>query len=332
MLSYQPFFKITLQHSFVGSAIACLLIASPVLSQIAQTTSDRNPGFLFKDVPLPVSQPCSATRMRADIKQLNLPSPLAINRIYYQRLIAECRALAVPALIQALKNPQENIRANAALAIGQIGTEASAAIPALIGLLDDKSNVVQINVAYALGQMGWMAEAALPALSDRLEDENRAVIASAANAIGQIGSSLLSVRYLELYGVVTERNGMRDRDLSAEGKARQNGLRLNLFAALYDAYNKLNTVRTNNRAAWNRDANAQPAYVSLIEAMEAVDVIDYVFNDFVSSCSSGAKSDVACVSGGAQLVATMSSHVDRNRPAVCRITPIRYVIPRCRTR
>lgn len=328
MLDYRRFFEVTLQHSFVASAIACFLSTAPALPQTAQPTSD--PGFLFEDVPIPISQPCSAAGIRAYIRQLNLPSNLAINSIHYRTLIFECKELALPALIEALEDPQENIRANTALAIGQMGTKASAAIPALIKALGDESHGVQVNTAYALGQIGWAAESALPALSDRLEDEDRAMIASAATAIGQIGSSLQNVRYWELYGVVTERNGIRYVDgLSEEGRARQTGLRLNLFAALYDAYSKLDAVRTNNRAAWNRDANAQPAYVSIIEAMEAVEVIDYIFDDFVSSCRRNGA--VTCVEGGAQLVATMSSHIDRNRPAVCRITPIRYVIPRCRT-
>jgi hypothetical protein len=92
MLNYRRFFKITLQYplGIVGSAIACLLSTSPALSQASQPTSDRNPGFLFEDVPIPVSQPCSTAGIRAYVRQLNVPSHLAINRIYYQRLVSEC--------------------------------------------------------------------------------------------------------------------------------------------------------------------------------------------------------------------------------------------------
>ena len=89
---------------------------------------------------------------------------------------------AVPALIDGLKD--ENLRFNAAIALGQIGT---ASIAPLIEALKDHEEDVRKSAASALGQIGPDAKAARPHLVDVLEDENAAVRASAARALGQIG-------------------------------------------------------------------------------------------------------------------------------------------------
>ncbi|MFN6495680.1 MAG: hypothetical protein RMX65_001240 [Nostoc sp. DedQUE01] len=79
MFHYQQLFKISLQ-AFLGlsSGLAvCFLFSSPVFSQIAQSTNERNSEFLFKDVPIPASRICPDVEIKTYIKQLDFPSQLA---------------------------------------------------------------------------------------------------------------------------------------------------------------------------------------------------------------------------------------------------------------
>ena len=62
------------------------------------------------------------------------------------------RAEAVPALIEALRDPGVEVRQGAALALGQIGpgVEAATAIPELIKVFNDRSHIARQNAASAL--------------------------------------------------------------------------------------------------------------------------------------------------------------------------------------
>ena len=60
---------------------------------------------------------------------------------------------AVPALIQALKDENKDVRVNAAVALGQIGEGAKDVVPALIQALKDQDEWVRINAAWALEEI-----------------------------------------------------------------------------------------------------------------------------------------------------------------------------------
>ena len=94
---------------------------------------------------------------------------------------------AVPALIEALKDDDNEVRRNAAFALGRIGPAAEAAVPALIEALKDEDSDVQRRAAFALGRIGPAAEAAVPALIEALKDEDSDVQRRAASALGRIG-------------------------------------------------------------------------------------------------------------------------------------------------
>ena len=130
-------------------------------------------------------------------------------------------ATAVPALTEALADPDETVRANAAYALGDIGRPAQVAthqlaqaltddsapvrrnatealgtigqtdgsiVPALASLLQDKQYWVRDNAARTLAKMGAAAESAVTALQCALSDENRYVRFNAAMALKQIGT------------------------------------------------------------------------------------------------------------------------------------------------
>ncbi|MCQ6560659.1 HEAT repeat domain-containing protein [Paenibacillus mendelii] len=136
--------------------------------------------------------------------------------------LIECGAAAVPALIALLEEGEEagEARAYAALALGEIGHDASAAIPSLISLLQDSSPFVRQHAVEAFGvmrladsvvidevckvlledpkdfirftaglslaRMGPLAAQAVPALESALTDSYRYVPSVAVDALDRI--------------------------------------------------------------------------------------------------------------------------------------------------
>jgi hypothetical protein len=76
---------------------------------------------------------------------------------------------AVPALIEALRSPDPNMRQQSADTLARIGPAASNAVPALTALLDDPDPRVKKSAVRALGQIGPAAAAAVPSLMRALE-------------------------------------------------------------------------------------------------------------------------------------------------------------------
>src|SRR5215471_9302105 len=71
-------------------------------------------------------------------------------------------ASAVPDLITALKDKDDQVRARAAESLWSIGAKAKEAIPALTFALKDKKTDVRLSAAGALGEMAPEAETAIP--------------------------------------------------------------------------------------------------------------------------------------------------------------------------
>lgn len=136
------------------------------------------------------------------------------------RVLARIGAAAVPALIQALRQPQERTREFAADALGDIGPAADAAVDDLTALLQEDSDArwwaayalarirptaaplsiliaavqsapsdAREAAAVALAGLGESGAEALPALREALEDSSRTVRAAAWHAIKHITPS-----------------------------------------------------------------------------------------------------------------------------------------------
>jgi HEAT repeat protein len=90
---------------------------------------------------------------------------------------------ATPALIQALQDENWRVREAAARTLGQIGDPQ--ATPALIQALQDEEEDVRWEAAWALGEIG--DPQATPALIQALQDENWRVREAAAEALEKIG-------------------------------------------------------------------------------------------------------------------------------------------------
>jgi HEAT repeat protein len=95
---------------------------------------------------------------------------------------------AVPALIEALKDDDEDVRRAAAGALGEIGDPQ--AVPALIEALKDDDEYVRRAAVGALGKIGDLQ--AVPALLEALKDRDEYVRWAAVGALGEIGMLAVS--------------------------------------------------------------------------------------------------------------------------------------------
>ena len=95
--------------------------------------------------------------------------------------------LAVPALIRAFQDDDEEVRGSAAEALVKIGPVS---VSALIEKLHDEQSHVRARSAYVLGRFGDAAKASIPSLIGLLEDEHPGVRRTAANVLGGLAQML----------------------------------------------------------------------------------------------------------------------------------------------
>ncbi|MCQ8893859.1 MAG: HEAT repeat domain-containing protein [Methanolinea sp.] len=86
-------------------------------------------------------------------------------------------------VIRALHNPEDEVREEAARALGELGDRR--AVDPLIGLLSDENRYVRREAAKSLGRIG--DERAIPALISALKDEDRYGREGAAEGLGEMG-------------------------------------------------------------------------------------------------------------------------------------------------
>jgi HEAT repeat protein len=97
---------------------------------------------------------------------------------------------AVPALAQAVSDPDFHVRGNAVRALGAIGPDAAAAVPDLIKALSDPESEIRKAAATALGKIGPRAKEAIPALEGKSKDDrDYEVRRAAAQALEEIRKS-----------------------------------------------------------------------------------------------------------------------------------------------
>ncbi len=96
--------------------------------------------------------------------------------------------VALPALLQALNDKNTYVVAWSVEALGNIGAEAKEAVPELIRLLHPVQEYPRRAAAEALGKMGPDAKAAIPALLEALEDKDLYLPFNAARALVKIGA------------------------------------------------------------------------------------------------------------------------------------------------
>ena len=152
-----------------------------------------------KRIPLTVAVPALVALGHSPVEAVPLliaglrassNSPMSPDWLRCFGLIGPPAAPAVPALTDALQNPDSRTRAPVALALGQIGPSASNAVPALTQTLADEWWYVRENAAIALGKLGSNAASAIPELAKLAQgDQNADVRKAAAEAINSIKRS-----------------------------------------------------------------------------------------------------------------------------------------------
>jgi HEAT repeat protein len=97
-------------------------------------------------------------------------------------------APAVPALIDALGDPDRWVREGAGKALAAVGPGAAAAVPALMKTLSDEDDYVRVRAAQALGAIGPAAKEAIPLLEFHAADpdESEGVHLHAKDAVRRI--------------------------------------------------------------------------------------------------------------------------------------------------
>jgi HEAT repeat protein len=89
---------------------------------------------------------------------------------------------AIPALIVSLKDSDHDVRSNAAMALGSIGSDGKTVIPALVLAVRDKDYAVREEAVDSLGRIGKDAQLAVPALVAALTDKDDSVRYAATSA------------------------------------------------------------------------------------------------------------------------------------------------------
>jgi HEAT repeat protein len=141
---------------------------------------DREPGKVIQDVQGP-----AGIRGAAALASVLRTRSVAL-RIAAARSLAGLGLDARPAqsaLVDALKNPDKDVRRAAAEALGQMGTEV---LPVLVRLLGNADSLLREGAARALGQMGLPARSAVKALEKLRKDPISPVRTQVALALWSI--------------------------------------------------------------------------------------------------------------------------------------------------
>jgi len=136
------------------------------------------------------NQPSSTEVLLSAMKK----HPLYDVRSYIASVLGETgNKVAVPGLIEALRDTNYEVRRGAAFALGGIGDKV--AVPGLIEALRDTNCEVREGAAFALGEIG--DKVAVPVLIEALRDTNHEVRRRAASALCRNGDKVALSVWIE---------------------------------------------------------------------------------------------------------------------------------------
>lgn len=119
---------------------------------------------------------CTGGEIPVDTAQLSAPVNVAAVAIIKQDMqqdvasdaLGRIGTPAVPALSEALADPDASVRIEACRALAYMGPKAKDAVPPLTQTLGDPEESVRLEAARALGQIGESAQLAVPELMQML--------------------------------------------------------------------------------------------------------------------------------------------------------------------
>src|SRR5690606_27380056 len=91
----------------------------------------------------------------------------------------------VPAVVEAVGDPDSDVRGNAIAGLGAFGNAAEAAVPAIAETLQGDASIAARS-AEALGRIGKPAAAAIPALTEATGHESAEVRSAAIGALSRV--------------------------------------------------------------------------------------------------------------------------------------------------
>jgi len=125
-----------------------------------------------------------AAALRSESVQERRDAAMALARL------GEGAAPALPALLTAVSDADEETRYYALLALGEAGGKAPEVVPALSArLAANHSAAIRCAAAHALGRIGPAAAPAAPALAEMLRSHNERVRCTGATALAAIGEA-----------------------------------------------------------------------------------------------------------------------------------------------
>ncbi|MEG4493040.1 HEAT repeat domain-containing protein [Microcoleus sp. D3_18_C4] len=209
---------------------------------------------------------CSMNETEFEAQTLQLLKARGVdeNRLWrYQAALGEKEA-AISSLLLRIEDANENVRRQAAQALGELGNASETVISALLLRLQDKNSGVRLLAARALGKFGNASESAISALLLRLEDGDNSVHRlRAAEALGNLGNASESVISALLLRLEDGDKWVRRQAVRALGNL-GNASESVISALLLRLENGDNSVRSCAAYALDRLGNASEAVISAL--------------------------------------------------------------------
>jgi beta-lactamase regulating signal transducer with metallopeptidase domain len=114
-------------------------------------------------------------------------------RFAVEALVRDAPREAVPALVEAIRRPDDYVRTQAIQVMRLVDLHAAGLVNALAVALQDGEPLLRIHAAQALGEIGPGAAAAVPALVEALRDKDQFLRTAAVKALGKMKPPAASV-------------------------------------------------------------------------------------------------------------------------------------------
>ncbi|MEP6500905.1 NACHT domain-containing protein [Microcoleus vaginatus] len=208
---------------------------------------------------------CSMSETEFEEQTLELLKARGVdeNRLWrYQAALGEKEAV-ISSLLLRIEDANEDVRREAAQALGRLGNASETVISALLLRLEDGDFLVRFYAAQAFDRFGNASEAIIGNLLPRLEDGNNLVRSSAAQALGRLGNASEAVLSALLLRLKHGDNSVRSSAASALGNL-GNASEAVISALLLPLEDGDSSVRYSAASALGNLGNASEAVISAL--------------------------------------------------------------------
>jgi HEAT repeat protein len=180
----------------------------------------------------------------------------------YQAALGEKEAV-ISSLLLCLEDANEDVRSDAAEALGWLGNVSETVISALLLRLQDENSRVRVFAAQTLGNLGNASETVINALLLSLQDSDRSLSFFAVRALGKVGNTSEVVINALLLRLKDEDNSVRFEAASALGEL-GNASESVISALLLRLEDADNSVRASAESALGKLGNASEAVINAL--------------------------------------------------------------------